>query len=428
MDDATASFSVGDLMTAHPLVANATGVLVLLVVCLASHVAAVRLVAPLVRRLVGRTDATWDDLLLNDRVLAAAAWIVPTLVAAKLTPVVPGIGPAVAAVIVNVASAATALVAAHVVCGLLTGLNAIYQRRPDAELRPIKSYIQVLQLVAWIVGGVVAIAALLDQSPAILLSGIGAVMAILLLIFKDTILSLVAAIQVSSYDLVRLGDWLEAPQFGADGDVIDIGLHTVKILNWDKTITTIPTYKLVDGSFKNWRGMTESGGRRIKRTLDIDLASVRFLTEEEMDRHGRLALLADYMADKRRTLAEHNARVAERTPGLVPNARRLTNLGTFRAYIAAYLRGRGDIREDMTFLVRHLAPTPTGLPIEIYCFTNTVRWDEYEGIQADVFDHLLATVPTFDLRVFQQPSGADVTALAAALRQGPGVRTPGGPG
>jgi miniconductance mechanosensitive channel len=234
--------------------------------------------------------------------------------------------------------------------------------------------------------------------------------AVILLIFRDTILSLVASVQITGNDMVRVGDWIEMPQFGADGDVIDVALHTVKVQNWDKTITTIPTHRLISDSFKNWRFMSLSGGRRIKRALYIDIRTVRFLRDEEIDRFGEMALLRDYVHEKRHQIREHNA-ASEPPPGRNAEARRLTNLGTFRAYIERYLRADPRIHGGMTLIVRQLPPGPTGVPIELYCFTKTTAWSEYEGVQSDLFDHFLAIAPEFGLHVFQSPSGTDIARL-----------------
>jgi miniconductance mechanosensitive channel len=239
--------------------------------------------------------------------------------------------------------------------------------------------------------------------------------AVLLLVFRDTLLSLVAGIQITTNDLLRPGDWIEMPQFQADGDVIDIALNSVTVQNWDRTLSVIPTHKFLEHSFKNWRGMSESGGRRIKRAFHVDQTTIRFLTDDEVEAFGRWELLGDYIAGKTGELRAHNeSRSEARGTGgnVVPHQRRLTNIGTLRAYVIAYLRAHPGIHQDMTFLVRQLAPGPHGLPIEVYVFTSDIRWPVYEGIQADIFDHLLATVPEFGLRVFQNPSGADVAALA----------------
>jgi miniconductance mechanosensitive channel len=258
----------------------------------------------------------------------------------------------------------------------------------------------------------------MDKSPWVFLSGLGAMAAVLLLVFRDTILGLVASLQLTGNDMVHVGDWIEMPQYGADGDVIDVALHTVKVQNWDKTITTVPTHKLIAESFKNWRGMSASGGRRIKRALYVDKNSIRFLTDAELERFKQFALLKGYIATKEQELAEYNAGLDYVTDAGV-NQRRLTNVGTFRAYIVNYLRHHPKIHhEGMTLLVRQLPPGPEGLPIEVYCFTTTTAWVEYEDIQADIFDHLLAVAYEFGLRLYQKPAGADLAALGTHTENG----------
>jgi len=259
-------------------------------------------------------------------------------------------------------------------------------------------------------GGLLFIAALLDRSPVLLLSGFGAMTAVLLLVFKDTLLSLVASVQLTAQDMVRVGDWIEVPQFGADGDVVDVELHTIKVQNWDKTITTIPTHRLISDSFKNWRGMSVSGGRRIKRALYLDASSIQFMSDEDVERCKRFLLLDGYIAGKEDELDNYNQELAGKTAAernAAVNMRRLTNVGTFRAYALRYLEQHPQIHKGMTLIVRQLPPGPQGLPIELYCFTTTTAWDEYEDIQADIFDHLLAIVPEFNLRLFQQPAGTE---------------------
>jgi miniconductance mechanosensitive channel len=270
----------------------------------------------------------------------------------------------------------------------------------------------VIKIVVFLLAALTVISILMDKSPWLFVSGIGAMTAVLILVFKDTILSLVASIQITSNDMVHVGDWIEMPQYGADGDVIDVALHTLKIQNWDKTITTVPTHALISGSFKNWRGMSLSGGRRIKRSLFIDMASIRFLEPEEVQSFQAFALLRDYIQEKREEIERYNAD-GGRNLAINADIRRLTNVGTLRAYILSYLRHHPSIHDGMTLLVRQLGPGPEGLPIEIYCFTSTTDWDAYEGIQADIFDHILAIVPEFGLRVFQRPSGADLDRLGA---------------
>src|SRR5690606_7343772 len=301
---------------------------------------------------------------------------------------------------------------------LLTAVNEIYTRYPRAKDRPIKGYLQVVSIVAHLVAAILIIATLLDRSPVVLFSGLGAMTAILMLVFRDSILSLVAGVQLTANDLVRVGDWIEMPQFGADGDVIDIALNSVSVQNWDKTVTVIPTHKFLEHSFKNWRGMFETGGRRIKRAIHVDMSTIRFLTDEEVEHFGRYALLQDYIAQKKKELEEYN-RAQQVGDGVIANARRLPNIGTLRAYIIHYLRQHPHIHQDMTALVRQLAPTPEGLPLEIYVFTNDTRWAVYEGIQADIFDHILAMVPQFGLRVFQKPSGQDIVSALQEARLQP---------
>ena len=245
------------------------------------------------------------------------------------------------------------------------------------------------------------------------LGGLGAISAVLMLVFKDTILSLVASVQLNALDMVHVGDWIEVPQFGADGDVIDVQLHTIKVQNWDKTITTIPTHRLISDSFKNWRGMSQAGGRRIKRSIYLDASSVHFLSQEEIEHCRRFALLEDYLSGKDSELAAYNGKLSGQNADAEVNQRRLTNVGTFRAYTYQYLKQHPCIHRGMTLLVRQLPPGPQGIPIEIYCFTNTTVWNDYEGIQADIFDHILAVIPEFGLRVYQQPSGADFQSLTA---------------
>jgi len=341
------------------------------------------------------------------RAVAYLANVVPTLVVSYGVWAVPHLPAGAKSVISNVANGVTILVIAMAISAALSFANNLYERRPDAANRPIKGYVQVLKIVVYAGAAILIVAALIEQSPLLLLSGLGAMAAVLLLVFKDTILSLVASVQLTSNDMLRVGDWIEMPQLNADGDVIDIALHTVKVRNWDKTITTIPTHRLISDSFKNWRGMYEVGGRRIKRSLMIDQNSVRFLDTDEVERLKRFAVIEDYVAAKEAEIAEWNAARPERALDAV-NARRVTNLGSFRAYVAAYLRNRGDMNTDLFLMVRQLDPTEYGLPLEIYAFTASTAWADYEGTQADIFDHLLAIMPEFGLRIFQGPSGLDV--------------------
>ncbi|HEI8867366.1 mechanosensitive ion channel family protein [Serratia sp. AKBS12] len=303
---------------------------------------------------------------------------------------------------------------------LLDTLLAMLRQSKVANQLPLRGIFQGIKLVAAVLIGITIVSLLMGKSPLLLLSGLGAMTAVLMLVFKDPILGLVAGIQLSANDMLKIGDWLEMPKYGADGAVIDIGLTTVKVRNWDNTITTIPTYALISDSFKNWRSMSESGGRRIKRSINIDTTSVHFLSEPEQQRLNRNPLLQQYLNGKAQELDEYN-RQKQWDLSSPLNGRRLTNLGTLRAYLEAYLRAHPDIHQQMTLMVRQLAPTPEGLPLEIYAFTNTTVWTKYESIQSDIFDHILAVIGEFDLRIHQTPTGNDMRGLLNPQRPGSDV-------
>ena len=369
-----------------------------------------------VPRIRERMDVRWARVVWHDRVLRRLAHVVPSVVVQAGIAAVPHLHPAATVVIRNVAVAVTALQLVRALTALLDAVQQEHEQAPDGvptATRSIKSYVQLGKLVLIFVGTVVIAGALVDRSPLILLSGLGAMSAVLMLVFKDTILSFTAGVLLSSNDMLRLGDWIEMPQVGADGDVVDIALHTVKVQNWDKTITTIPTWRLMSESFKNWRGMFSSGGRRIKRMLRLDTNRVRFLTPEEIDRLARIALLQPYLDGKKQDVLQTNAALRERLGehAVEPaNQRRLTNIGTFRAYVDAYVRAHPGIHKDMLLIVRTLEPTGEGVPLELYCFTATTAWVEYERIQGDIFDHLIAILPEFGLGLYQSPTGRDIRA------------------
>lgn len=346
--------------------------------------------------------------------------IVPALIISSSVGIIPGLPETVVAVVKNVTGGFIILTIALALGAILEVVNLLYMRRRNAYLKPIKGYIQVIKIVIYAIASILIVATLIDRSPLILLSGLGAMAAVLMLIFQDTLLSLVASVQISSGDMIRVGDWVEMPQLNADGDVIDIALHTVKIQNFDKTITTIPTKRFISDSFKNWRGMQESGGRRLKRSLFIDQHSIHFLTPDELQHLKRFSLLDGYFDDKLSELNQWNSQHVKSSSGDTLDSRRLTNIGTFRAYMEKYIRNHPDIHQTgMSLMVRQLSPTPEGLPVEIYCFTKTVDWAEYEGIQSDIFDHLLAIAPEFNLRVYQAPSGSDMRALGQQFSANP---------
>jgi len=381
----------------HPVAETSVGIVILLLVAMVAFVAVRRYLLRAVEKLIRRTKGKWDDALIEAQVLQHAALMAPWLVIYYGEIFVPNVPESLDALLVRVALVLMALSTTLTLSSFLTAVNVVYSRYEISKDRPIKGYLQVAKLFVFIVGGVLMISAAFDKSPLGFLAGIGAATAVLLLIFRDTILSLVASVQIASNDMVRIGDWIEMPKYGADGDVVDVALHTIKVQNWDKTITTIPTYKLIEDSFKNWRGMSESGGRRIKRSIFVDMSSVRFLDDREVDRFSKYELLTGYIADKRKELDEHNK---GRSDVLENNARRLTNLGTFRRYLVEYL------------LVRQLEPGPQGIPIEVYAFARDTRWVQFEDIQSDIFDHILSVVPEFGLRIFQNPTGRDFGKLS----------------
>lgn len=407
------------LIQTDPWIQASAGLIALLLLAVAVRLLAQWLVLPMLRRVRERTQVWLADVMLHESVLYRMARILPTLVVQLGIAHVPHLDVRLATVLDNVAMA---LMVVQVVRALMAMLDAILLRQQhDAsqegsaasvhKARSIKSYVQLAKLVFGLGGAIIMVATLLDRSPLIVLSGLGAMSAVLMLVFKDTILSFTAGVQLSSNDMLRLGDWIEMPQVGADGDVIDIALNTVKVQNWDKTITTIPTWRLVSESYKNWRGMSEAGGRRIKRTLRIDGASVRFLDDAQIAYFQRFELLRDYMDQKNAALHQANtqARAALGEKADLPaNQRLLTNLGTFRAYVQAYLHANPRLRQDMTMIVRTLEATPEGVPLELYCFTAHTAWAEYERTQGDIFDHLLAILPQFGLRLYQSPSGHDL--------------------
>ncbi|MDI9414099.1 MAG: mechanosensitive ion channel [Bacillota bacterium] len=353
-----------------------------------------------------RTPTEWDQFFFEQGVFDTTALIIPSIIMFRVLPFLQVLSLGVTkvlqvGVLIVIASSLDRL--------LKAGLKA-YNSFPISDRMPIKGYVQILQIALWIFSGTAILSLLIGQSPWILISGLGALSAVLLLVFQDTILSFIAGMQLTLNDHVRVGDWIEMPAYGADGDVEEVALHTIKVRNWDKSITTIPTHKLVGDSFKNWRGMFESGGRRIKRSILIDQTSVRFLDENLLESLEKIQLLQDYLAAKKEEIAEYN-RVHNIDDSSLVNGRHLTNLGTFRAYLTAYLRSHPGINSDMILMVRQLQPTTNGLPMEIYVFTASVAWVVHEGVQADIFDHILAIISEFDLRVFQNPAGHDLLKL-----------------
>lgn len=405
----------------HPWVQGALGLSALFLLVLVVRFAAGRVVRYLVMLVQRHVNDLRARMLVDAEFLARAAQILPPLVLQMGIHLVPGLNPLVATLIYNVAVALTIFRVARTLDALLSAYLMLRQKHGKPG-RSVKSSIQLLKLLMYGLAIVLMVAVLSDKSPLLLLSGLGAMSAVLLLVFKDTLLSFTAGLQLTSTDTLRVGDWIEMPQVGADGDVVDIALHTVKVQNWDKTFTMIPTWRLMAESFRNWRGMSESGGRRIKRTLRIDVTTVAFLEEADIRRLAEIELLGEYLDKKAREVEvsneERRCRLGARAAQLA-NQRRLTNIGTFRAYVNAYLRAHPGINQDMTLLVRLQEPTPEGVPLELYCFTATTVWAVYEGIQSDIFDHVLAIMPVFGLRLYQQPSGVDMRGAFAAAGPAP---------
>lgn len=400
-----------------PGMRTALGLLALLLLAWLAGALARRVLLRVVRGIAERTQWRWDDALYRRRSFLWLARMLPALLVQYGVALVPDLPGELEAFVRKVAVALVVLCVAMAIGTALSALEDLYRETPRGRERSIKGVVQLAKIVLFVLAGLVIVTALTGQRLGLLLSGLGAMSAVLMLVFKDTILGFVAGVQLSSNDMLRVGDWIEMPQLNADGDVIDIALHTVKVRNWDKTITTIPSWRLISDSYKNWRGMQETGGRRIKRVLTIDASSVRFLDDAALGRLARLRLLADYLPAKRREVAAWNGALGE-AGEVAANRRRLTNLGTFRAYAQAYLDGHPRIHRDLGRMVRQLASGPQGIPLELYCFTATVAWAEYEGIQADIFDHLFALLPEFGLRLYQQPSGHDMQAGLARLGAG----------
>ncbi len=353
--------------------------------------------------LASRSKNQIDDLLIEKLRPFRIAWLAPLFIIYIFA----DLAPEYQAVIEKAALFLILWILIFTLNALMDALNAVYENSSQFSGVSIQGYLDIIKIVVLIAGLILSISLFTGQSPVALLTGLGALTAVLLLVFRDTILSFVASVQINAHDLVKEGDWIEVPSYEADGDVVNMTLHTITVQNWDKTISVIPTHKITEVAYKNWRGMQESGGRRIKRSINIDLGSIRFCDEEMLARFRKVDILQDYLDRKLTEIQAENQRKGIEIDSPL-DGRQLTNLGTFRAYIEEYLHDHPHIhQEGMTFLVRQLAPGPKGVPLEIYVFTRTTEWVAYEQIQADIFDHLLASVPLFDLRVFQEPTGMD---------------------
>ena len=386
----------------HPLLNSLSILGILTILSLLAFWITEKIIITLLTKMFQKTSTKLDDILIKQNVFKRLTYVVPALIFYNFAYAIPQF----TIIIQRAALTLMAIAGLLAINSFLNALRDIYKNTKYHERLDINSYLQITKLIINILGAVVIVGIIINKDTTLLLSGLGAMTAVVMLIFKDTILSLVASVQISSNDLFKVGDWVEAPQFGADGDVVDIGLHTVKIQNWDKTISVIPTHKLIDSTFKNWRGMSESGGRRIKRSLFIDINSISLCSPETLEKYKKFELISKYIDRKQKEVSEHNQTNNIDTSELI-NGRSLTNIGTFRAYIEAYLKNNSLIHKEMTFLIRQLDPTEKGLPMQIYVFSNDIDWVRYEGIQSSIFDHLLAVVPEFGLRIFQNPTGKD---------------------
>lgn len=365
------------------------------------------LILRIAKRMVASSSNKIDDFLFGHGVFKWLTHLLPAILIYSISPGLFSSVPILARLL-SIASSLYLLLAAYFVIDSI--LNAIYQYCNQTKLARklnLGTFVQVVKLLMALVAFVLGIAIIIGKSPVVLLGGIGVFASVLMLVFKDVILGFVAGVQLSSNRMLSKGDWLEMPSHNADGNVEEIGLTTVKVRNWDNTVTTIPTYALISQSFKNWRGMQESAGRRIKRSLRVDTNTIQLCTPEMLDRYSEIEHITEYIQKKKEEVNDWNARLGESPHKSRVNGRRLTNIGTFRAYIDAYLRNHPGINQKLTIIVRQLAPDGMGLPIEVYCFSKNKEWAVYEDVQSNIFDHLLAVAPEFDLRVFQQPTGLD---------------------
>ena len=378
--------------------------MILLVVCLLGNFATRKFIVQGIRKFIKNSKNDWDDILLEKKVFHSLSTLVPLIFIQYLSVPILSNFPSLIPFVHIAVKVLLVWVIASVLIKTLKALEEVSTRIIYFKDKPISSYVQLANIMIYVVVAILIFATIMDRDPVALLGALGALTAVLMLVFKDTILGLVASIQLSSHDMVRVGDWVSMPKYGTDGDVLEITLNTVKVQNWDNTISTIPTYAFISDSFKNWRGMTDSGARRIKRSLNINMTSIKFCTDKEIAHYKNIELLKNYIDSIQNEIATHND-INEHDKSSLLNGRNLTNIGLFREYALQYLMANEHLRTDLTLMVRQLEPTENGLPIEIYCFSKNIAWVEYEAIQADIFDHLLSSTSNFDLEIFQNPTG-----------------------
>ena len=387
---------------------------VLLVAYLADSICR-KVLLKVVSRLIKQTKATWDDIVFDRKVMVhLSRMVAPILIYILLPLAFSDAGSATLALIMRFCLIFIIIMFLSFISALLTAVYTVYSEKEQFRDRPLKGLLQTVQVILYFVGGIIVVSILIDRSPGVLLTGLGASAAVLMLVFKDSIMGFVSGVQLSANNMLKVGDWITMPKYGADGTVIEVTLNTVKVRNFDNTITTIPPYLLISDSFQNWQGMQESGGRRVKRSINIDMTSVRFCTPEMLEKYRKIQLLANYVDETEKVVEEYN-KEHDIDNSVLVNGRRQTNLGVFRAYLTNYLRSLPTVNQDMTCMVRQLQPTETGIPLELYFFSANKVWVAYEGIQADVFDHVLAIIPEFGLRVFQNPSGEDLRRIGVKI-------------
>ena len=426
-----------------------------------------KILLKVVAQLVKKTKATWDDIVFDRKVMVHLSRMVAPVIIYLFVPLAfVEVGSSAMDFIRRICLIYIIITFLSFVNSFLKAVYSVYSEREQFRDRPLKGMLQTMQVILWLVGGIVVVGELIGRDPLSLLAGLGASAAILMLVFKDSIMGFVSGVQLSANDMLKVGDWIEMPKYGANGTVIEVTLNTVKVRNWDNTITTIPPYLLVSDSFQNWRGMRESGGangtvievtlntvkvrnwdntittippyllvsdsfqnwrgmresggRRVKRSINIDMTSVRFCTPEMLAKYRKIQLLKDYVEQTEEVIEKYNVENGIDNSILV-NGRRQTNLGVFRAYLTAYLKSLPDVNQELTCMVRQLQPTDRGIPIELYFFCALKDWVPYEGVQADVFDHVLAIIPEFDLQVFQSPSGRDFQRVLPAASEEKGA-------
>lgn len=400
--------NIQDWSDQYPWLEMLTSLSILILFALLANFIAKQIVVRGIRQLISKLKFAHSEILSEHSVIRRIANIVPAIIIINGILTVPHLSVKVITVIQMLSQAFIFLTIALAISECLSIFNLFYQNTPKSRNKPIKGYLQLVKLIIYIVCGLLILGTFLKKDVFSLLAGFGAMAAVLMLVFQNTILSVVASVQISSYDMVRIGDWIEMPSLNADGDVIDMSLHTITVQNFDKTFTTIPTNKLVTDTFKNWRGMKQLGARRIKRSIFIDQNSVHFLSAQEQKKLNAFLLLNTYLDKKQSELKEFNQQFLN---DATFNQRRLTNIGTFRAYVTAYLKQHSGISQTQTVMVRQMQPTSEGLPLEIYAFANTTIWGDYEMIQSDIFDHLMAILPEFGLKIYQAPSGSDLQAM-----------------